>query len=100
MKQTEILGTRLVINTSTGDDFKSDLATISNAYVYADAVAIDQTTKMILTGSNKNLTTTSDQDVHWLIRKTSKSTGKPGVLSDEDYQAVVSIAWMYASHIV
>jgi hypothetical protein len=100
MKQTEILGTRLVINTSIGDDFKSDLATVGNAYIYADAVAIDQTTKSIMIGSHKNLTTTSDQNVHWLTRKTSKSTGKPGILSDGDYQAVISIAWMYASHIV
>jgi hypothetical protein len=100
MKQTEILGTRLVINTSNGSDFKSDLGTTGNAYVYADAVAIDPTTKSIMTGAHKNLSVTSDHDVHWLIRKTSKSSGKPGILSDDDYQAVISIAWMYASHIV
>lgn len=100
MKQTVILGTRLVINTSNGSDFKSDLASVTSGYVYADAVAIDQTTKLITTGSVKNLLTTIDHDVHWLVRRTTKSTGKPGILSDDDYQAVVSIAWLYASRIV
>jgi len=100
MKQIEILGTRLVINTSNGSDFKSDLGSVGNAYVYVDVVAVDPTTKSIITGSYQNLSVTSDHDVHWLIRKTSKSSGKPGVLSDDDYQAVILIAWRYASRII
>ena len=99
MEKLEIIGTRFTICFSNKNDIASDLLQTTKGYRYKEILGYDLSSGNTTIYNDKNVSYNNNYYI-WLLRESKIHQGKPSILSEDDFKAVLRLAGYYSTKIV